>query len=240
MSQYCHSRVEAGMIGDRKSMLADGGDYMIINFKETSTEVIINKYTKPMADDMLIAQNDSIDVASIYAAFEDLLEDVVGKDVFNAFAESYPDHKQDVAEKLKILDTRAQSDIRFSGMSRLFRIFEEMKGTTLKKALKESKYSKDVKYTYVGGPISISSHLVRGFYDKPVIQTCVLLKSTLQAREADKIKCVFMTGNLAGMCEFQRVITAAFTDIHFVFPDNVGLAAMQGAVIHAYKQMTSR
>ena len=238
VAQFCHSSIEAGRIGDQ-SLIKDGDAYMIVNVSDNSTEVTINKYAKPMAENMLIAHVDGIDESSIYAAFEDFLQDIVGNDVFQNFAQSWPDEvresREDVEGRMKKLDTSAESRIFFRLSGQLIGTFEEMKGKKLRDALQQSSYSEDVQI--YGDKMYISSHIVKGFYDKPVIRTCMLLQSVLQSREADKIRFIVMKGILAEMREFKKAIKSAFPDVLFFFLDRDGdIAAMQGAVIHAYKR----
>ena len=238
VAQFCHSSIDDGRIEDIKSLIKDGDAYMIVNISGDSTEVTINKCAKPMAENMLIAHVDGIDESSIYAAFEDFLQDIVGKDVFQKFAQSWPDEvrelREDVEGSMKKLDTSAESRILFRFLGELIYTFKTMKGKELGEVLQQSRYSEDVQIS--GDKLYINNHIVKGFYEKPVIRTCILLQSVLQSREADKIRCIFLTGILADMREFQKAIKSAFPDIYFFFLEDGEFVAMQGAVIHAYKR----
>ena len=108
-----------------------------------------------------------------------------------------------------------------------------MKDQTLKEAINQSRYSRDVKI--LGAKLSVKSHIVRGFFDAPVIRIYTLLKHLMQTRHGDKIKCIFITGDLSKICELQGAFRSAFPTVNLFFPQDSELAAVNGAVIRAYK-----
>ena len=173
--------------------------------------------------------------ASINEAFEDFLQDTVGKDVFQAYTKTMPGDLRCIQEEFEsrkvLLDTQRHSSITFRLEGGLFDTYEEMKFQTLKETIHQSRYSRDVKIP--GDKLSVKSHIVRGFFDVPVIRICMLLKYLLQPRHGDNIKCIFMTGDLSKMCEFQRAIKSAFPTMKLGFPQDPELAAVNGAVIRA-------
>ena len=243
ISEFCQSSLEVRQKRNHQNMLSYGEDYMIINFRDDIMEVIINKYNTPLPKRVVYTQfTKGVGEMSINAAFEDFLQGVVGKDVFQAFSKAEPEALRNIQEDFEsrkaFLDTQKHS-ITFSLENSLFDTYISMKGQTLKKAIQKSKLSKDVKVVVLN-KLVVSNHLIRGFFDVPVIPICLFLQSALQTKHADKIKCVFMTGKLALVCEFQRAVKAAFPTMNLFFPQDPDYAAVQGAVIHAYKQMTLR
>ena len=234
--EFCHSTLDAGKSSHNQYMVAYGENYMIVNFKDDNIEVFINNFTKSLPDTVLFAQFIDVGESGVNEAFEYFLQEIIGKDVFQAFAKAMPEDFRCIQEEFESrnaqLDTQRNSRIMFPLNPRLLETYEAMKGQTIKEAIQESRYSKDVWLS--GDKLSVSSHLVRGFFDVPVIRISMLLRSVLQTRHGYKIKSVLMTGKLSKMCEFQRAIKAAFPPLNVVFPRDPDLAAVQGAVIHAY------
>ena len=236
VSVFCHYTLDAGKTRDSQLMVTLGDNYMIVNFHEHKVEVIIQRYTKSVPQRVQFAQFEDMGESEINEGFKSFLEDIVGKDVFQAYVKALPEDWRTMQtffeDRKAVLDTQRYDTIRFKLTNEFFDFYERMKGQTIKQGIQLSKYSKDVEI--VGDKLSVSSHIVRGFFDVPVIRSSMLLKSLLQIRKEDEIKSIFMTGNLSKMCEFQRAIKAAFPTLNLVFPLYPDLAVLKGAVILGY------
>ena len=237
ISKFCHATLKAGKRRTEHGLVALGEDYVIVNFRDDNVEVIISKYTEPSPDRVLIAQI-RFGESDINEAFEEFVQDLVGKDVFQAHVKARPTDLQDLQDmfeqKKRTLNTQTDRITTILLTCGLRDKYEELKGQKLKDGIEQSKYNKDVRL--VDDKLRVSSHLLKGFFDVPVIRTCMLLKHLQQTRHADTFKCVFMTGDLSKISEFQRAIEDAFPTLNLVFPRDVELTALEGAIIHTHQR----
>lgn len=175
-------------------------------------------------------------------AFENLMEELVGKQIYEEFCrEETEDHLDILAEfeiKKRKVSPNENTPIRMRIPRSLTDIYRRKKGQLLEDYIKESSHSSDVELQR--DKISFSADIIRNLFISSVKQIVCHVRNLL--KDSRKIKAILMVGGYSDSPMLKDAIKRKFPKFTVIIPPEAVSSIMRGAAIfgHIPRQITER
>ena len=167
-------------------------------------------------------------------AFEKLLFDIVGEDVYERFKTEEPDDWIELGrtfeQKKKTIDPDRDNRIIIRIPRSLTELYEdENDGETLEEAIAESEFSSDVELNR--DKMAFQAQMIRGLFDEPIKKTITHINSLMTNANTSGLKAILMVGGFSDSPMLQNAVRNAFPNLNVIIPKDASSAVLRGAVI---------
>ena len=178
-------------------------------------------------------------------AFEKLMSEIVGEDVFERFKDEEPDDFIDLGrtfeQKKKTIDPEQKGRVVIRTPQSLKEIYEgENDEETLEDAIAESEFSSNV--SMHRDKISFQAQMIKNLFDEPIKKTITHIKSLMENPNASGLKAILMVGGFSDSPMLQSAVRRSFPNLNVIIPKDASSAVLRGAVIcgHEPKFISTR
>ena len=177
-------------------------------------------------------------------AFEDVLVEILGRNVYDKFVrketEDWLDFWRSFETKKRNLCPDNDDRVPMKLPVSLTEIVEEETASTMKDKIKESKYSNEVEIRR--DKIYFSGSLMKSLFDNSIKTTVAHVKSVLEHPAVKNNETIVMVGGFSESCILQDAIKKAFHNFKVIIPPEAATSILRGAVIvgHNPKAITER
>ena len=175
-------------------------------------------------------------------AFEELLIELVGKGVYDAFTtnetEDYIDLWRLFEVKKKTVEPSMTSKTVMKFSASLRDLYENQTGFSLEAAIKETKYASEVEVRR--DKLIMKSSIVKPLFDKSVNLTIAHVKKIVS--DCPKICAILMVGGFSESPMLKEAVKKTFPDLEVICPQDTSSAILRGAVMYGHnpKAITHR
>ena len=167
-------------------------------------------------------------------AFEELLIELVGKGVYDAFTtdetEDYLDLWRLFEVKKKTVEPSMTSKVVMKLSSSLRDLYENQTGFSLEEAIKETKYASEIEVRR--DKLIMKSSIVKPLFDKSVNSTVAHVKKIVS--DCPKIRAILMVGGFSESVLLKEAVKKAFPEVEVICPQDASSAILRGAVIFGH------
>lgn len=174
------------------------------------------------------------------ASFRNLLSEIVGKDVLDAFCSMY---KCDYFEFLRDFEVKKRSirpdfaeKLSFNIPITLIETFKKMNPG--KNIGTDSKTKYINKLSLVGNKLRIDAQLCKAFYDESLTKIVGHLRQLFRDSSVKDVSSILLVGGYGESPMLQKTIREAFPNQKVIVPQDAGLAVLKGAVLYGYEPTT--
>ncbi|XP_053400332.1 heat shock 70 kDa protein 12B-like [Mercenaria mercenaria] len=177
-------------------------------------------------------------------AFEHLVEDIVGKDIYKKFKENETEDWLDLWRdfEVKKRTVRPEKDARIvmKFPLSLVKLIEKKHGQAFEDYIDCSDYA-DI-LTVTGDKLKFQASVFKTLFDTSVNKTIQHIEHLLRDETARMINVILMVGGFSESPMLQKAVRSAFPGIKVVIPVDATTSVMRGALIfgHSPKSITER
>ena len=219
--------------GDNIAKYPPGTKYMILDAGGGTIDITIHEITSSgNLKEIKAASGGGWGGILVDKAFEDLLIDILGKDVYGEFlkkeTEDWIDLGRTFELKKKTIDPRKDNRINMKLPLSLIRLFQKKKGKALEDTIAETKYASDIELR--GDKVRFESGLMKSLFKNSIQKTVNHVKTLLKEREVRDIKAILMVGGFSESPMLQEAIKQSFRNVKVIIPKEAASAVLRGAV----------
>ena len=169
-------------------------------------------------------------------AYKDLLVDICGKEVYEAFTteetEDWLDLWRSFEVKKKTVDPNQTAAVHMRIPVTLMTLFKAHKGHDLADSIKNSKFSKNIKLR--NDKLICDANLVKGLFDTSIEKTIMHIEKVLGDPKVDKVKAILMVGGLSTSMMLKEAVKSKFGGMAVIIPGEASSAVLRGAVMFGH------
>lgn len=224
-------------VSDDLGMFGVGKKYLVLDAGGGTVDITVHEVTKDNnLKELEKASGGDWGGTCVDNYYKDTLMEVVGKEVMEAFRQK---HTGEYIELFRDFEMKKRTPInekqtlvtmRMPGM--LSGFYEEFCHKKLKDAIKNSKYSRSMKWE--GDKLRITPTFFENFFACACVGIVDHVRDLLGNLNVEKIDSILMVGGFSESPILQKRIRAAFPDHRVVVPNEAGLAVLRGAVLFGH------
>ena len=176
-------------------------------------------------------------------AFENLLIDLVGTEVYDTFKRTQTEDWLDLWRDFEVKKRATVPDknyrVRMKFPISLSETFERVTKGNLADNIVASKYAKDIQFLG-GDKIKISVDLFKSLFEISLRKIVDHVSTLLRDENVKKIKAILIVGGYSESPMLQQAIKETFTEINVVIPLCASTSILRGAVIYGYSPISIR
>ncbi|KAL3879867.1 hypothetical protein ACJMK2_032144 [Sinanodonta woodiana] len=169
-------------------------------------------------------------------AYTQFLISLVGNPVFRRFQveniEDYLEMFREFEIKKREIAPDNDNKVTIRLPSSLKEIFEDESGEDLRKAIMQTKYSKEVSLT--GDKLRINASVMKSLFSNAIQSTVSHVKELMKDKVVRSISSILMVGGFSESKMLQHAIRTSFPNIKVIIPHEAGLVILKGAVVFGH------
>lgn len=164
--------------------------------------------------------------------YEDVLIDVVGKDVMNKFCQKSSEEYIELLRNFQINKRTQISETQAWVTMRIPERLNEILNQEINEEKKKSKHSRNIKLE--GKKLRITSTLFMGFFDFACSRINENIVKLLEKPELKGLDTIVMIGGFSMSPTLQKSIKENFPSLRIFVPDEANLVVLKGAVLYGH------
>ena len=169
-------------------------------------------------------------------AFEELLVDIVGRQIYSKFVKKETEDWLDLWRmfevKKKTIDPHSNAKVTMKLPMTLTELYKNESRKDIKDRIAECKYSSQIEVS--GDKLRFESRLLQGLFDNSIDKTVRHVKSLLQDSKARGVQAILMVGGFSDSPMLQQAIKRRFSNLKIIIPKEASSAILRGAVIFGH------
>ncbi|XP_060594826.1 heat shock 70 kDa protein 12A-like isoform X2 [Ruditapes philippinarum] len=175
-------------------------------------------------------------------AFENLLIDLAGPEVYNTFkrteTEDWLDIWRDFEVKKRLVAPNKTARINMKFPLSFGRTYERCTKGKLLDAIEASKYADDIQFGE--DKIRFSASLFKSLFECSINKVISHVSTLLRDENVSKIKTILMVGGYSESTLLQHSIRSEFSDINVVIPIGASSTILRGALVYGHSPVSIR
>lgn len=217
-----------------------GTKYMILDAGGGTVDITIHEITSSGSlKEIQAASGGGWGGILVDKAFEDLLIDILGKDVYGEFLKKETEDWIDLGRifelKKKTIDPRKDNRINMKLPLSIIKLYQRMKEKALEDTIAESKYGSDIELR--GDKLRLESSLMKSLFKNSIEKTVSHVNTLMKERNACDIKAILMVGGFSESPMLQEAIKHSFQNVKVIIPKEAAPAVLRGAVCFGHEPM---
>lgn len=169
-------------------------------------------------------------------AFKDLLLDMCGKEVYEAFTTKEPEDWLDLWRsfevKKKTIGASQTATINIRIPPTLMTVFKDHTGHDLADAIKNSKFSENIELRM--DKLICNANLMMGLFDKSIKTAIMHVEKVLDNPKVGKVEAILMVGGMSTSPMLKEAVMRKFDSMAVIIPSEAASAVLRGAVIFGH------
>ena len=170
-------------------------------------------------------------------SFQDFLEEIFGKDVFEQFSKAgksdFLEIFRDFEVKKRTIHDKMDGKITIKIPAVLNETFQAFnKGKTIKEKNKSHKFAQDI--SFLSDKIRISPSVAKSFFEETITANISHLKQLFKREEVRNVESVLMVGGFSECPMLADRVKAASMGKRLIIPQDAGLVILKGAVLFGH------
>ena len=177
---------------------------------------------------------------SINKAFEELLMDILGEDVYEMIKLGSRDdfiflQKEIETKKRKVTPTDI-GKIRFALPFTVFNAYRQIHSSELKnKTTATLRDEKQISFKVDGDKLCINANKIQGLFEPTCENIIEQVREVLAHQNVQGTDTIMLVGGFAESLMLRDAIKSAFPQTRLIIPQDAGLAVLKGAVLYGHK-----
>ena len=227
--------------GENIAKYPPGTKYMVLDAGGGTVDITIHEITKSGGlKEIKAASGGGWGGILVDKAFEDLLTDILGRDVYGEFlkkeTEDWIDLGRTFELKKKTVDPRKDNRINMKLPLSMINLFKEMKGHALEDVIPETKYASDIELR--GDKLRFESGLMKNLFRNSIEKTVNHVRTLMKERNVRDIKAILMVGGFSESPMLQDAIKQSIRNVKVIIPKEAASAVLRGAVCYGHSPTT--
>ncbi|KAH3833377.1 heat shock 70 kDa protein 12A-like isoform X2 [Dreissena polymorpha] len=218
-----------------------GQRYMVVDVGGGTVDITVHEVVaKGKLKELNHASGGAWGGTRVDAAFEEFLQKIVGKDVFEQFKSTYVEdwvelQRQFELKKRSIEPDKVGKETLQVPVS-LSEAYKAIKNADMQTAIEKGPYAGKIAYT--AGKIRVPRDIMREWYKESCENTVKHVKDLFKQDSCKGTANILLVGGFSESHMLQRALTEAFPDKRIVVPEEAGLAVLKGAVLYGHDPIT--
>ena len=219
--------------GENIAKYPPGTKYMVLDAGGGTVDITIHEITKSGGlKEIQAASGGGWGGILVDKAFEDLLTDILGDDVYDEFRrkelEDWIDLGRTFELKKKTVDPIKDNRVNMKLPLSMIKLFKQMKGHALENVIPETKYASEMELR--GDKVRFESNLMKSLFGNSIELTVKHVRTLMKERNVRDIKAILMVGGFSESPMLQDAIKQSFRSVKVIIPKEAATAVLRGAV----------